>query len=203
MSSLLPEFFRRLDEEPDAVFYRSPRFGAGTHLDAAAEAAALQVYDELLPQGPTLDLMASCCSHLPERLTDVTGIGLNAEELAVNPRLTERHVFDLNRGTHLPIASGRFSGVVCTASVQYLIDPVHTFTEVARVLRPGAPLVVTFSTRMFPSKAVLGWRCADDAARLRLVRSYFDNSGSFGATSCRRFLPESGDRLYSVWSHKA
>jgi hypothetical protein len=59
-----PEFFRRMDELPDAELYREPRFV--THIDDATIGALTQVYRELIPSGShVLDLMSSWVSHLP------------------------------------------------------------------------------------------------------------------------------------------
>jgi hypothetical protein len=44
-----PEWLRRLDESPDALFYAEPRFV--THIDDAAIAAVAQLYREHFPPG--------------------------------------------------------------------------------------------------------------------------------------------------------
>jgi len=51
-----------------------------------------------------LDLMASLDSRLPQTMAglDVAGLGMNTEELAANPRLSERVVQDLNACPVLP-----------------------------------------------------------------------------------------------------
>jgi ubiquinone/menaquinone biosynthesis C-methylase UbiE len=63
-------------------------------------------------------------------------------------------VHDLNSGGPLPFEENTFDAVLCAVSVQYLTRPVETFGEVARVLKPGAPFIITFSNRCFPTKAV-------------------------------------------------
>lgn len=201
MTKLLPEFFRREDERPDAHFYAQPRFVA--HLDDAASRAAYTLYDELLPEGGyVLDLMAGYVSHLPDKFLRVTGLGLNREELAHNPRISDYLLLDLNHPTFLPFGSEVLSGTVCTVSVQYMTRPLETFAEVARSLRPGAPFIVTFSNRCFPTKAVLAWRAADDAAHVRLVRSYFGATPLFGRTFSHHHEPAEGDPLYAIWAHR-
>src|SRR5438874_13674162 len=98
MSTLPPGAFRREDEAPDELFYRQARLV--THIDAGAIAAVTQLYREYFPPGgAVLDLMSSWISHLPREVTyqRVAGLGMNAEELAANPRLTEWVVHDLNR----------------------------------------------------------------------------------------------------------
>lgn len=198
MRSLPPEFFRRQDEEPDELFYAVPR--PASHLDEAADAVVAAWYGELLPAGgAVLDLLAGEASHLPARFDRVVGVGLDEAALARNPRLTERHRRDVNQRPSLPLPDACLDGAVCTVSVQYLTHPVELFTEVGRCLRPGAPFLVAFSNRMFPTKAVLCWRASDDAAHARLVRSYFEATARFGPTVTRSHLPGGdGDPLYLV-----
>ncbi|MBW6456447.1 MAG: class I SAM-dependent methyltransferase [Trueperaceae bacterium] len=199
MSSLPPEFFRRQDERPDDQFYAVPR--PASHLDERADRVVAGWYDELLPvAGRVLDLFAGASSHIPKR-TGIIGVGLDADALARNERLTERHRLDLNLQPALPFADGSLAGAVCTVSVQYLTQPVAVFAEVARCLRPGAPFLVAFSNRMFPTKAVLCWRASDDAAHARLVRCYFAAAGGFGPVEARSFVPDAdGDPLYLLWA---
>ena len=202
MTNLYPEFFRRLDERPDELFYDRPR--RSCHIDEAASHRAGRLYDELLPSGGViLDLMAGESSHVPDKFERVVGLGLNLEELQANPLVDEPVIFDLNRKERLPFHDEEFDGVICTASVQYMTRPGDTFAEVARCLRPGAPFVVTFSIRMFPSKAVLAWRSSDDSAHVRLVASYFHRTSSFGPLQRRNFVPKEGDPLYALWAFKS
>lgn len=202
MTNLYPEFFRRLDERPDELFYERPR--PSRHIDEAASQRARTLYDEQLPAGgEVLDLMAGETSHLPGKFDRVVGLGLNLEELQANESVDEPVIYDLNRQAALPFHDEEFDGVVCTASVQYMTRPGDTFAEVSRCLRPGAPFVVTFSVRMFPSKAVLAWRSSDDSAHVRLVASYFHRTGSFGPLQRRNFVPPEGDPLYALWAFKA
>ncbi|HEX7002851.1 MAG TPA: methyltransferase domain-containing protein [Trueperaceae bacterium] len=201
MTNLYPEFFRRLDEGPDELFYERPR--PSCHIDQAASRRACRLYDELLPAGgEVLDLMAGETSHLPDKFGRVVALGLNLEELRANPQVDEPVIFDLNRQASLPFCDEQFDGVVCTASVQYMTRPGDTFAEVARCLKPGAPFVVTFSVRMFPSKAVLAWRSSDDSAHVRLVASYFHRAPGFGPLQRRNHVPSEGDPLYALWASK-
>src|SRR5262249_45953197 len=97
------EYFQRMDETPDADFYREPRFV--THIDDATIAALTPIYRELIPPGAAvLDLMSSWVSHLPDEVTSerVAGLGMNREELAGNRRLTDFVVHDLNVVGELP-----------------------------------------------------------------------------------------------------
>ena len=94
-----PGFFARLDEADDAAFYAAPRFVV--HIDEATIAALTSWYAEVLaPGSDVLDLMSSWVSHLPGAealsLGRVVGLGMNAAELAANPRLASWDVVDLN-----------------------------------------------------------------------------------------------------------
>jgi SAM-dependent methyltransferase len=199
-----PEFFDREDPAPDEQFYDEPR--KVVHLDLYAIQAVTDLYRELLPPGGViLDLMSSWRSHLPTELkfSRVVGLGLNAEELADNPDLTEAMVHNLNRDQALPFEAETFDAAICAVSIQYLTRPVETFREVARVLKPGAPFIVTFSNRRFPTKAIRLWLSTDDQAHLQIVALYFTASGEFEGVIYQDRSPGAQfDPLYAVWGFK-
>lgn len=152
------------------------------HIDDGAIAKVRQIYDRILPKGGAiLDLMSSWRSHLPDNLgpSRVVGLGMNRTEMEDNPTLSEILVHNLNRDPRMPFADGEFDGAVVTVSVQYMKRPVEIFADVGRVLKPGAPFVVTYSNRMFPTKAVAIWQNLDDFDRSKLVARYFMDSGTF------------------------
>jgi hypothetical protein len=177
---LQPEFFRRLDDSDDELFYLTPRLVV--HIDDAAIRTVGEIYLSRLPRGGAiLDLMSSWRSHLPPELmpSRVVGLGLNRSEMEDNPALTEIVTHNLNRAPQLPFEDASFDGVVLTVSVQYLIHPLEVFAEVGRVLKSGAPFIVTFSNRMFPTKAVAIWANASEQQRVDLVGYYFTRSAAF------------------------
>ena len=179
-SPLKPSFFQRQDETPDALFYREPRLLV--HIDDGAIEAARQLYAEVLPQhGALLDLMSSYRSHMPPSLawTRLAGLGMNETELRENDQLTDHAICDLNADPTLPFGDGEFDGAAVTVSIQYLTQPVEVFREVARVLKPGAPFVITYSNRMFPTKAVRIWHALNDRERAGLIITYFKYAGGF------------------------
>ena len=145
------------------------------HIDDAAIAALTQFYRCALPSGGILlDLMSSWVSHLPAEIdyAEVIGHGMNATELAANPRLSRWFIQNLNRDTTLPLADASLDAAMICVSIQYLQQPVAVLREVARLLRPGAPLVIGFSNRCFWTKAVAIWRALDDDDHVRLVERY-------------------------------
>ena len=199
---LPPAAYAREDESADDEFYQLPR--KVVHIDDGAIAALGRLYAEVLPaRGRLLDVMSSWRSHLPESFhaAEVVGLGMNAEEMADNPQLTRFVVHDVNREARLPFGDAEFDGAMCAVSVQYLTHPLRVFREVARVLRPGAPFVVSFSNRCFPTKAVAAWLYADDEQHVQLVRSYFESAGGFEDVKEEDRSPDGyGDPLYAVWA---
>ncbi len=198
MIGLPPRAFEKADPSPDALFYAAPRLV--THIDDDAIAAVTELYRNTLPPGGAiLDLMSSWVSHLPPDVdyASVTGHGMNAQELAENTRLNQRFVQDLNADPALPLLDSSFDGACQCVSVQYLQDPVAVFREVLRVLRPKAPLVVTFSNRCFPTKAVAIWQALDGPDQQRLVMLYLTRAG-FTALETGEVVPDRGDPIWAV-----
>lgn len=170
--------FAKWDTSDDARFYAEARFV--THIDDAAIAALTEFYRRALPQGGVvLDLMSSWASHLPPEIAyaEVIGHGMNEAELAANPRLARHFVQDLNREHRLPLTDACVDAATICVSIQYLERPVAVLAEVARVLRPGAPLIVSFSNRCFPTKAVAIWQALDHADHAVLVARYLRAAG--------------------------
>lgn len=206
----------RLDERPDDQFYQNPRLVQ--HLDAQVRHQITELHARFLKPGMrVLDLMASWDSHLPERFdVDVTGLGLNAGELQQNRRLRDFTVHDLNADPDLPYPADHFDVAICTASVEYLTRPLEVIRAVRRVLKPGAPLIVTFSERWFPTKVIEAWPMLHPFERLGLVLDIFHRSEDFErlATETARGWPRppddqyaaqfpDADPLYAVWGYAA
>ena len=200
-----PEFFARLDEEPDEAFYTMPR--KVVHIDDEAIAAIQQCLPDVLPpNGVVLDLLSSWRSHWPEGLPKqhMVGLGLNAEEMADNPDLDEYVVHNVNMDPQLPFETDTFDAVVLTVSIQYITQPIAVFQEVWRILRPGGPFVVIFSNRMFPTKAVAIWRMLDDQKHVDLVAAYFDYAGNFVDIKTYNWSPSAyTDPVYVVLARKS
>jgi ubiquinone/menaquinone biosynthesis C-methylase UbiE len=195
LPELPEEAFRRYDETPDEEFYRTPRLV--THIDDRAIQAVTQLYRELFPAGgEVLDLMSSWISHLPPEVEygRVVGLGMNEEELRHNERLDSYVVQNLNENPRLPFADAAFDGCGICVSIDYLTRPVEVLREVGRVLKAGSPVVITFSNRCFPTKAVAVWHQLDDKGRMRLVERYLREAENFEDV---RGLDRSPRRMFS------
>ncbi|HUZ75451.1 MAG TPA: methyltransferase domain-containing protein [Stellaceae bacterium] len=204
LPGLPPQAFTKDDRTPDRLFYAAPRFV--THIDDRAIAAVTALYRELFPPGATiLDLMGSWVAHLPPDIAygDVIGHGMNADELAANPRYDRRFMQDLNENATLPLASESVDAVSLCVSVQYLQQPVAVFREVARVLRRAGLVAITFSNRCFPTKAVAIWQALASGQHERLIALYLDRAG-FAAVERRTLVAEDAgtDPLWAVIGRK-
>ena len=200
-SDLPKRALSRDDESPDGLFYLQPRFV--THIDDGAIAAVTQLYREFLPpDGAVLDVMSSWISHLPAEVKyrRVAGLGMNREELAANPRLNDFVVHDLNVTPRLPFKDAEFDAVTICVSIDYLKDPVAVLRDLARVVRAGSPLVITFSNRCFPTKAIRAWLATDDAGRIEIVKAMLVASGAWKKIESFDRSPSSkkGDPLFAV-----
>ncbi len=202
-------FFDRADPSPDTDFYATPRLV--THIDGGAIAAVGDLYAELGLDGGSaerrrvLDLMSSWTSHLRSAPAELIVLGMNAAELAANQMATERIVQDLNVDPRLPLPDASVDGVLCCVSVDYLTRPVEVLTEAARVMRPGAPIALTFSNRCFPTKAIRGWLATDDPTHCAIVSEYLRLAGGFTEAEVSLRTPSRsyrGDPLYAVTARR-
>ena len=196
---LPPGAFAKLDAGDDADFYAQARLV--THIDDTAIDTLTDFYRQILPPGGVLlDLMSSWVSHLPDDVVyaEVIGHGMNAAELAANPRLTRWFVRDFNQNPTLPLEDAGVDAAMICVSIQYLQRPAALLAEVRRVLKPGQPIAISFSNRCFPTKAVAVWRALDGAGHARLVDIYLRRAG-FAETRIHRLIEDwSSDPLTVV-----
>ena len=189
-----------LEIRPDA--FAGSELMRARQIDAAAIAAVTELYREILPPGGAiLDLMSGWVSHFPPEIpySRVVGVGLNSRELAENPFLDEWHVQDLNCDPRLPFATAEFDGAAICVAIQHLTRPCEVICEAGRVLKPGAPLIVTFSNRCVPTPAIGCWRLLDDTGHLCLIAQHFVQAGNWCDIRCLdRTPPGGGDPLYAV-----
>ncbi|MEM7403891.1 MAG: class I SAM-dependent methyltransferase [Pseudomonadota bacterium] len=171
----------RQDETDDALFYAAPRMVHHIDSDARTRIAALYAH-WIDADAAVLDLCSSWVSHYAggaSPFRSVTGLGMNARELAVNPQLDTWVAHDLNRDPVLPFDAASFDAVTCTVSFEYLRDPSAILTEVARVLKPGGRFVNTFSDRCFPTKAIALWAVLHPFERLGFLGASYHRCGLF------------------------
>ena len=171
-------------------------------INTVAIAAVTDLYRRILPPGGAiLDVMSGWISHLPPEIpySRVVGIGINQRELTENAFLDEWHVQDLNREPRLPFATGEFDGATMCVAVQYLTRPGEVIRELGRVLRPGAPLIVTFSSCCLSTPAIACWRLLDDAGQLCLIAQHFAAARNWSDIRCLDRTPPGGrEPLYAV-----
>jgi SAM-dependent methyltransferase len=201
-----PQYFEREDNADDRLFYLQPR--KVVHIDDGAIAAIGRFFQEMVPPNSVvLDLMSSWRSHWPEGHPKerMVGLGLNLEEMQDNFDLDEAVVHNVNEDLALPFEDDTFDAVLITVSAQYLTHPVETFQEVNRILKSGGVFIVSFSNRMFPTKAVRIWRVSSDRGRVDLVGTYMEAAGNFEDIQGTLLNPADsppGDPMFAVTSRK-
>jgi len=205
----------RLDDRVDELFYARPRLVQ--HLDRHALETVNTLYRRLLPApAEVLDLMASFDSHLHGvDLGNLHLLGMNGAELAANAAASNRVVQDLNGSASLPYADRSLDAVVCTASIEYLLRPADVLTEVRRILRPGGLIIITFSNRWFPTKAIRVWSELHEFERVGMVTQWLQQAGfselhTFSSRGWPRPADDPhadktlySDPVYAVWGCKA
>ncbi|KAL8799266.1 MAG: hypothetical protein Q9182_006033 [Xanthomendoza sp. 2 TL-2023] len=175
-----------MDETPDPDFYSQPRFV--THIDDAAISRLQSYYHSTLPKrGRILDLCASWISHFPTEMEEtatktakaqsedglhVTGLGLNAAELAANPIFSTTIVQDLNASPSLPSSNHKFDATTCVVSIDYLTRPTTILASILSFTKPGGSIHLVISNRCFPTKVTGGWLRVSEEERLRMVGRY-------------------------------
>jgi hypothetical protein len=184
--------FRRQDENDDGIFYRQPRLV--THIDDAAIARLTSYYDTVLPKkGKILDMCTSWKSFYPSSTktavqngdVEVFGVGLNAEEMALNGLFQGEKrwmVMDLNKPPHDPRAGWpkeelKFDAVTCVVSIDYLNHPLDVCKNLLYGANEGATIHLAISNRCFPNKIVRRWMMLGEQGRLEFVGDYLHFSG--------------------------
>jgi SAM-dependent methyltransferase len=202
----------KLDREDDAIFYRDPRFVH--HLDDAFRDRLTRLYRERIPSCATvLDLMSSWVSHLPDdiRYERVVGHGLNEQELSANPRLDSHWMQNLNLDQKLPLPDAFVDVTLIVAGWQYLQYPEAVAAELLRITRPAGQVIVSFSNRMFFTKAPQIWTDSDDREHLDYVSEVLVAQGwnaptqiaePTRATGLKGLIGGQGDPFFSVIATK-
>lgn len=168
--------FVRDDNEVDTAFYATPR--KVMHMDKVCAERISAFYLSHLPAAAAvLDLMSSWRSHLPEHKGSITGLGMNVEELSDNPGLTTYVQHDLNTTPCLPFEDASFDLVTNTVSFEYLTQPLAVLQDVQRILKPGGKILITFSNRFFPPKAINLWKRLHPVERMGWIVQCLHSAG--------------------------
>jgi len=200
----LEEPLTREDEQEDGAFYVRPRMVG--HVDAQASEHLQAEYSRYLAPGmQVLDLMSSLHSHLPmDRDLEVTGLGMNQEEMEANPALNHHVVQDINAHPELPFPDASFDLVVCSLSIEYVIRPQVFIAQIRRVLRPGGRVILSFSNRCFPPKVTRLWSAVHEFERLGMVMELLLRDQGYTdleTTTVRNWWRPTDDKYYGqLWS---
>ncbi len=153
----------------------------------AAEKIIRTVCEGLLPEGegPVLELLAGPRSLIPEpcRNGPVFGVGTSMDELRRNNAFTDRVLTDLHADPCLPFRDNAFAASVLFFGLESLGDSGTVLSEVARVLKPGAPFLAAFSSATDPECPNPDWKLMDDQERLSFMSSCFEEVEAFGRVS--------------------
>jgi ubiquinone/menaquinone biosynthesis C-methylase UbiE len=94
---------------------------------------------------------------------------MNMKEMLENEELTHRVVYDLNAAPELPFPDNSFDAVLLSSVFSYLTEPESILAEVSRVLSPAGVIIVSFSDRVWMSKATDAWKTRGNLGRCQLV----------------------------------
>jgi SAM-dependent methyltransferase len=203
---------RKWDSSDDGLFYVQPRFVQ--HLDDGFRQRLTRLYRDCLPSdAEVLDLMSSWVAHLPQEVSyaSVIGHGLNAQELAANPRLQRYWVQNLNLDQRLPLGDASIDATLIVAGWQYLQYPEAVAAELLRITRPNGQLIVAFSNRMFFTKAPQVWADGSDRDHLEIIARVLVAQGwpppqilaeSTRATGWKGLLGAAGDPFFAVMARR-
>lgn len=176
--------FQRQDENDDGIFYRQPRLV--THIDDPAIERLTAYYNKALPRkGLILDMCSSWKSFYPSSIksavqendVEVFGVGLNAEEMALNGIFQGKarwRVMDLNKAPYdaregWPGENLEFDAVTCVVSIDYLNHPLEVCKNLLEATKEGGKIHLAISNRCFPNKVVRRWMMLNEQSRLEFV----------------------------------
>jgi demethylmenaquinone methyltransferase / 2-methoxy-6-polyprenyl-1,4-benzoquinol methylase len=134
----------------------------------------------------------------------VVGIDQSAGMLAeARRRVPDRVSFVQGDAAHLPFLDASFDGLTVTYLLRYVDDPAHTLRELARVVRPGAPIAsLEFAVPSNPA-AHRAWELYVRAGLPglgRLISPGWAEAGRFLGPSIERFWADYPlERQLDLW----
>ena len=91
-----------------------------------------------------------------------------------------------------------FDAATICLGTYYLIYPTRLLTDLARVVVDDAPLIMIYSNRWFPTKAVMPWLNLDDRGRGAFLREILLRTGAWNVVASLDCTPPGGDVLFAV-----
>ena len=224
--------FSRIDEHDDFEFYQNERLVY--HIDENARNSLTDFYAMAMnaelsrlsaPSINVLDICSSWVSHFPQDLLDenkiiAKGIGMTEIELAKNEAFKSKKDYFVQNLNVNPVINAElapndfFDFVTIAVSIDYLIHPKEVIHQILRTLKPNGILILSWSNRMFWSKAIKIWTDASESERVFIAASflfyYFDDGTHknmnlrFDTIDAFRIDDESkqGDPMYVVIARK-
>ena len=183
---------QKLDESNDEDFYSDPKFVY--HLDANFRNYLSSIYkNEIKNNSTVVDLMSSWDSYLPneKNYKQVIGHGLNKDELEKNKQLNSFWVQNFNLNQKIPLDNNSVDYCLMVAAWQYLQYPEALSREVARILRDGGKIVVSFSNRAFWHKTPNIWTTSTEEERIIYVRKVLISNGFREPRIIKKFYEQS------------
>lgn len=183
--SLSASNLSQLDDSDDELLYQQPDF-KDTYDQSSGDALRAIHASVLQPQDHVLDFMCGAQSYIPQGREQcmITGIGLNKQELQANQKLTNHTVQNVNKYPDLPYNHASFDVVLYTAAIEYLTNPLYSFRELRRVLKPSGKIVVNFTDFWVESKAIQLWSHLSISNRIQLSAWYLRQNGFVDIRSC-------------------
>ncbi|CAM9495618.1 unnamed protein product [Scytosiphon promiscuus] len=193
-----PDYFDRPDESEDEKAFQAPR--TDPCLEGSAREALVSHYARFLTSDTTvLEIGASVDSYLPEDLSfeKVIGVGMNAEEMKKNPRLTDSLVQNLNNKPELPYPDDSFDFVLIPNSMEFFTDPRLVMREAYRVLRPEGLCMIPFTSqgayKEYEKKQIKMWKTMNDAQHMWIIGSFFKFSADAGWDDLKGYDMSAGE----------
>ena len=180
---------QKLDESNDEYFYSDPKFVY--HLDENFRSYLSYIYkNEINDNSTVVDLMSSWDSYLPKEkiYKKVIGHGLNKDELERNTILNSFWIQNFNLSQEIPLESKSIDYCLMVAAWQYLQYPENLTKEIARILKNGGKIIVSFSNRAFWHKAPNIWKSSTEEERLKYVRKVLISNGFYEPKIIKKFI---------------
>ena len=105
--------------------------------------------------------------------------------------LESKTAFQIGDVESLPYADSSMAGVICSGVIEYCEEPEIVLAEFARVLRPGAPIIITFNNALSPYRWVSG-PVKRLAQRLIRGKTSLPENRAYALGRARRLLAAAG-----------